>query len=117
MTLTYLVSPCWYFCIRPSYLPSAMSWTSWSARLMDDSKREATVAHLVNPLDNAINEKCPRIKRAFFENMDEYSAYYYIIGGHSEFNVRNSNKKWYKQLKVILLPRDLVKEESLMFTV
>lgn len=23
---TYLVSPCRYFCIRPSYLPSAMSW-------------------------------------------------------------------------------------------
>ena len=94
-----------------------MSWTSWSARLMDDSKREATVAHLVNPLDNAINKKCPRIKRAFFEIMDEYSAYYYIISGHSEFNVRNSNKKWYKRLKVILLPRDLVKEESLMFKV
>ena len=32
---------------------------------MDDSKIEATVADLVNPLDNAINEKCPRIKRAF----------------------------------------------------
>ena len=84
---------------------------------MDDSKREATVAHLVNPLDNAINKKYPRIKRASVETMDEYSAYYYIISGHSEFNVRNSNKKWYKRLKVILLPRDLVKEESLMFKV
>ena len=94
-----------------------MSWTSWSARLMDDSKIEATVADLVNPLNNAINKKYPRIKRAFFEIMDEYSAYYYIISGHSEFNVRNSNKKWYKRLKVILLPRDLVKEESLMFKV
>ena len=30
---TYLVSSCWHFYIRPSYLPSAMSWTSWSARL------------------------------------------------------------------------------------
>ncbi len=29
----YLDIPCWYFSIRPSYLPSAMSWTSWSARL------------------------------------------------------------------------------------
>ena len=29
----YLDIPCWNFCIRPSYLPSAMSWTSWSARL------------------------------------------------------------------------------------
>ena len=50
---------------------------------MDDSKREATVADLVNPLNNAINKKCPRIKRAFFEIMDEYSAYYYILSGHS----------------------------------
>ncbi len=31
--LSYLDIPCWYFSIRPSYLPSAMSWTSWSARL------------------------------------------------------------------------------------
>lgn len=59
----------------------------------------------------------PAHKTGFFEIMDEYSAYYYIISGHSEFNVRNSNKKWYKRLKVILLPRDLVKEESLMFKV
>ena len=29
----YLDNPCWYFSIRPSYLPSAISWTSWSARL------------------------------------------------------------------------------------
>ena len=31
--LSHLDIPCWYFCIRLSYLPSAMSWTSWSARL------------------------------------------------------------------------------------
>ena len=31
--LSHLDIPCWYFSIRPSYLPSAMSWTSWSARL------------------------------------------------------------------------------------
>ena len=37
----YLVSPCWNFCIRPSYLPSAMSWTSWSARLSSLALRSA----------------------------------------------------------------------------
>lgn len=88
-----------------------------TARLTDDAKIEETVSHLVNPLDNAINEKCSRIKRAFMEIMDEYSAHYYIISGHSEFNVRNSNKVWYKRLKVILLPRELVKDESLKFKV
>ena len=31
--LSHLDIPCWYFSIRPSYLPSAMSWTSWSAHL------------------------------------------------------------------------------------
>ena len=31
--LGYLDIPCWYLSIRPSYLPSAMSWTPWSARL------------------------------------------------------------------------------------
>ena len=59
----------------------------------------------------------PAHKTGFFEIMDEYAAYYYILSGHSEFNVRNSNEKWYKRLKVILLPGDLVKDESLMFKV
>ena len=31
--LSHLDIPCWYFCMRPSYLPSVMSWISWSARL------------------------------------------------------------------------------------
>ena len=59
----------------------------------------------------------PAHKTGFFEIMDEYSAYYYIISGHSEFNVWNSNKKWYKLLKVILLLSVFVKDVSLMFTV
>ena len=39
--LSYLDIPCWYFSIRPSYLPSAMSWTSWSARLSSLALRSA----------------------------------------------------------------------------
>ena len=79
-----------------------------TARLMDGKKMEESIQHLTNPLDHAINEKCSRIKRAFMEIMDEYSAHYYIISGHSPFNAKNSGKVWYKRLKVILLPRHLL---------
>ena len=83
-------------------------WYRMTARLMDNEKIEESILHLTNPLDNAINEKCSRIKRAFMEVMDEYHAYYYIISGHSAFNAKGSSKMWYKRLKVILLPRNLV---------
>ncbi len=36
-----------------------------TARWMDRQKIEESVNHLTNPLDNAINEKCSRIKKAF----------------------------------------------------
>ena len=50
-----------------------------TAKLLDKEKIEDGVNHLVDPLDNAINEKCSRIKKAFLELMDEYRASYYII--------------------------------------
>ena len=46
---------------------------------MDVDKIEDSVDRLVNPLDNAINEKCSRIKKAFTDITDEYTAQYYII--------------------------------------
>ena len=36
-----------------------------TAKLMDKDKIIEGVDHLVNPLDNAINEKCSRIKKVF----------------------------------------------------
>lgn len=45
----------------------------------DIAKAEETVNRLTNPLDNALNEKCSRIKAAFCGMMDDYSASYYII--------------------------------------
>ena len=75
---------------------------------MEQSKIEETVNRLVNPLDNAINEKCSRIKRAFTSLMDEYSASYYIIGSHTLRHVSGSSRVWYERLKVITLPRHLV---------
>lgn len=79
-----------------------------TARLMDKEKIIESVEHLVNPLDNAINEKCSRIKRVFNGLMDEYTASYYIISGHVEKRIAGSNRIWYERLKVITLPRDLV---------
>ena len=90
------------------YRDELRRWYRMTARLMDNEKIEESILHLTNPLDNAINEKCSRIKRAFMEVMDEYHAYYYIISGHSAFNAKGSSKMWYKRLKIILLPRNLV---------
>jgi len=77
-----------------------------TAKLLDKEKIEDGVNHLVDPLDNAINEKCSRIKKAFLELMDEYRASYYIISSHTQKHI--AGRIWYERLKVITLPRELV---------
>ena len=77
-----------------------------TARWMDKEKIEESVDKLVNPLDNAINEKCSRIKKVFLDLMDEYRASYYIISGHTQKHI--AGRVWYERLKVITLPRELV---------
>ena len=79
-----------------------------TARLMDKEKIIEGVDHLVNPLDNAINEKCSRIKKVFLDMMDEYTASYYIISSHTQRHVAGSSRIWFQRLKVITLPRELV---------
>lgn len=74
----------------------------------DKTKMHETVDRLTNPLDNAINEKCSRIKSAFTALMDDYSASYYIIGSQSERIDPSSPRRWFRRLKVITLPRELV---------
>ena len=83
-----------------------------TAKLMDKEKIIEGVDHLVNPLDNAINEKCSRIKKIFLDMMDEYAANYYIISGHTQKHVVGSSRIWYERLKVITLPRELVINET-----
>ena len=90
------------------YRDELRRWYRMTARLMDNEKIEESILHLTNPLDNAINEKCSRIKRAFLDVMDEYSASYYIISGHARIHSPQTTKTWYKRLKVINLPRHLV---------
>ena len=79
-----------------------------TAKLMDKEKIMEGVDHLVNPLDNAINEKCSRIKKVFLDMMDEYAASYYIISGHTQKHIAGSSRVWYERLKVITLPSELV---------
>lgn len=78
------------------------------ANRMDYSKIQETVDRLTNPMDNAINEKCSRIKAIFLELMDIYSASYYFVGSHAIHPITGSNRIWFKRLKIISLPRELV---------
>ena len=81
-----------------------------TAKLLDKEKIKEGVDHLVNPLDNAINEKCSRIKKVFLDLMDEYRASYYIIGSHTKKHI--AGRVWYERLKVITLPREMVEVRS-----
>ena len=83
-----------------------------TAKTMDKEKILEGVDHLVNPLDNAINEKCSRIKKVFLTLMDEYRVSYYIISGHIQKRINGSSHIWYERLKVITLPRELVVDET-----
>ena len=90
------------------YREELSSYYMKTARLLDKEKIMEGVSHLVNPLDNAINEKCSRIKNVFSAMMDEYTASYYIISGHVQKRITGSTRIWYERLKVITLPRKLV---------
>ncbi len=75
---------------------------------IDDSMIEESIDRLTSPLDNAINEKCSRIKHAFSEVMDSHMASYYVISSHVRCPVSGVGKIWYRRLKQITLPRELV---------
>ncbi|MBO4825864.1 MAG: hypothetical protein J5506_01340 [Prevotella sp.] len=79
-----------------------------TAKLMDKEKIVESINHLVNPLDNAINEKCSRIKNVFRSLMDDYCANYYIISSHNKRHFNGSERIWFERLKIITLPRHLV---------
>ena len=90
------------------YREELLGYYMATAKLMDKEKVMEGVDHLVDPLDNAINEKCSRIKKVFLELMDEYTASDYIISSHTQKHIAGSNRIWYERLKVIRLPRELV---------
>ncbi len=90
------------------YRDELLGYYMSTAKMMDKEKVIESVDHLTDPLDNAINEKCSRIKKVFLELMDEYSASYYIISSHTQKHVVGSSRIWYERLKVVRLPRELV---------
>lgn len=93
------------------YREELLQYYMATAKLMDKETIRESVDMLVNPLNNSINEKCSRIKSIFLGMMDQYTANYYIISGHTQKHFAGSSKIWYERLKIITLPRELVMKE------
>ena len=94
------------------YREELLKYYMATAKLMDKEKIIEGVDHLIDPLDNAINEKCSRIKKGFLDMMDEYTASYYIISSHTQKLFSGSSRIWYQRLKIITLPRELVEDRN-----
>jgi len=94
------------------YRDELLQYYMATARLMDKQTIIESVDMLVNPLNNSINEKCSRIKSIFLNMMDQYTANYYIISGHTQKHFAGSSKIWYERLKNIKIPRELVIREE-----
>ncbi len=94
------------------YREELLQYYMATAKLMDKETITESVDMLVNPLNNSINEKCSRIKSIFLGMMDQYTANYYIISGHTQKHFAGSSKIWYERLKIITLPRELVIENQ-----
>lgn len=77
-------------------------------KTIDASQVTETIDRLVNPLDNAISEKCSRIKAVLATLVDKYQLPYYIIAGHAVKHVEGSTRIWYERKKVITIDRSLV---------
>lgn len=77
-------------------------------KTIDPAQVRETIDRLVNPLDNAINEKCSRIKATLGTLVDKYQLPYYIIAGHAVKHVEGSTRTWFERKKVITIPRTLV---------
>ena len=94
------------------YRAELLQYYMATARLMDKQTIIESVDMLVNPLNNSINEKCSRLKSIFLNMMDQYTANYYIISGHTQKHFAGSSKIWYERLKNIKIPRELVVRED-----
>ena len=94
------------------YRDELLQYYMATAKLMDKQSITESVDMLVNPLNNSINEKCSRIKSIFLSMMDQYTANYYIISGHTQKHFACSSKTWYERLKNIKIPRELVIRED-----
>ncbi len=77
----------------------------------DSEKQEESIRRLVDVTDNAINEKCSRIKEAFLKVADDFIAknYYIVLDKHTyKGDGEKTNYIYVELLKKIILPRSLV---------
>ena len=86
-----------------------------TSKITDMTKIDESISHLVDPLDNAINEKCSRIKSVFSSMLDEYTANFYIVSNHTKKHFTGSNRIWFERKKIIMLPRELLIREFEVF--
>ena len=61
------------------YREELLGYYMATAKLMDKEKVMEGVDHLVDPLDNAINEKCSRIKKVFLEQRHANSLQQQVV--------------------------------------
>lgn len=92
----------------PNYREELLLLYERTATRLSRESIVSTVDRLCNPLDNAINEKCSRIKAAFLPLMNPYQLQYYIISSHTVRHIEGSTRVWYERKKCITLPRELV---------
>lgn len=78
---------------------------------VDSAKITDTINRLTDKFDNAIHEKCARIKNAFAQCMDQYQLKYYAISSHTVRHIDGSDRIWFERRKAITLPREFVVEE------
>lgn len=77
----------------------------------DAEKQKESIRRLIDVTDNAINEKCSRIKEAFLKVADDFIARnYYIVLDRHDYRGEGDKKNYIyvELLKKIILPRDLV---------
>lgn len=92
----------------PDYRDELLQLYERTATRLSRESVTSTVERLCNPLDNAINEKCSRIKAAFAPLMNPYQLQYYIISSHTQRHIEGSTRVWFERKKCITLPRELV---------
>ena len=95
----------------PDYREELLHLYELTATRMDRKMIAESVERLCNPLDNAVNEKCSRIKAAFMAVMNKYQAQYYIISPHTVKHMEGSTRIWFERKKTIMLPRAIVHYE------
>lgn len=74
----------------------------------DLQKQQHSIRRLVDATDNAINEKCTRIKEAFLKVLDNYTAKNYYIVMKENYCKGKNGHFYIERLKNIVIPRHMI---------